>query len=259
MLWLWLRLDDARAMRRAQVPAATTSPRQTWLLAFCGLMFAGDLAVWHWSIKLTTVANATLLANVAPIFVTIGARVLFKERITPAFIVGMMVSLTGAAMLVGASFEVSVTRLLGDLLGVITAMFYGAYLLSVKALRRHHSTARIMMWSGVSTCVVLLIVTLSSGETIAVPSLYGWVILIALALISHGGGQSLIAYGFAHLPASFSSVVLLVQPATAALLAWALFDEAITPLQGAGGVLVLAGILIAGRASHRAANATRQL
>jgi drug/metabolite transporter (DMT)-like permease len=81
-------------------------------------------------------------------------------------------------------------------------------------------------------------------------TLFGWMILVALALFSHAGGQSLIAYALAHLPASFSSVGLLLQPAVAALLAWSLLAEPLGWLQAVGGVVVLIGIVTARRASQ---------
>jgi drug/metabolite transporter (DMT)-like permease len=60
-------------------------------------------------------------------------------------------------------------------------------------------------------------------------------------------GQSLIAYAFAHLPASFSSVGLLLQPVIAALLAWGLLNEPLQPMQALGGIVVLFGIVMARR------------
>ena len=57
------------------------------------------------------------------------------------------------------------------------------------------------------------------------------------------------AYAFAHLPASLSSVSLLIQPVMASLFAWRLFGEAIGVTQFVGGAIVLAGIWIARRGS----------
>ena len=55
--------------------------------------------------------------------------------------------------------------------------------------------------------------------------------LIGLALIAQIGGQTVIAYASAHLPASLSSVGLLVQPLIATVAAWMLFGEAVAPVQ----------------------------
>jgi drug/metabolite transporter (DMT)-like permease len=89
----------------------------------------------------------------------------------------------------------------------------------------------------------------AAGETLIATTLFGWTVLLGLALFSHAGGQSLITYALAHLPASFSSVGLLLQPAVAALLAWSLLGESLGWLQAMGGVVVLAGIVTARWAS----------
>jgi drug/metabolite transporter (DMT)-like permease len=77
----------------------------------------------------------------------------------------------------------------------------------------------------------------------------GWRVIFALALVSQVGGQSLIAYAFAHLPASFSSLSLLLQPAVAALLAWMILGEGLSLPQALGGIVILGGIAAASRAS----------
>jgi len=214
-------------------------------LAAAGLFFAGDLAVWHWSIRYTSVANATLLANFAPLFVAPVAWFLFKERFTGRFVTGMLLALAGALVLMGKSLQLSADHLFGDALGLLTAAFYGGYILSVGRLRAEFSTATIMTWSGVITAVALLPLALLSGETLLPAGAAGWSVLLGLALFSHAGGQSLIAYALAHLPASFSSVSLLLQPAAAAILAWMLLDEPLGALQAAGAAVILIGILMA--------------
>jgi len=217
------------------------------LCALAGCLFAGDLAFWHWSIKLTSVANSTLLTNCAPFVVIIGGRVLFAERITGWLIFGMGLALLGATFLVGSSFQLTASHLLGDLLALTTAGFYGGYLLTIKYLRRSIPTATVMAWSGLVSCALLLLIALLSHESIRPASTRGWTILLALGLISHIGGQGLIAYALAHLPAGFSSVGLLLQPAVAALLARVLLAEGLSGLQIAGGATILLGITVASR------------
>jgi drug/metabolite transporter (DMT)-like permease len=74
-------------------------------------------------------------------------------------------------------------------------------------------------------------------------------VLLGLAVVTQILGQGLIAYAFAHLPASLSSVSLLIQPVVAALAAWAIFGEAVGAMQLAGGAIVLAGIWLAKKGS----------
>jgi drug/metabolite transporter (DMT)-like permease len=245
-LWLWRHVED-----RGARPAAQPANRSDYLgLVVAGLLFAGDLAFWHWSIRFTTVANATLLANFAPVFVTLAAFALFGERFSRTFLVGMALALVGACVLMGRSLTLSLTHMFGDALGIVTAMFYAGYIVAVGRLRARFSTATIMAWSGLVTCAALLPVALLSGESLIATTAYGWAVLLGLALISHAGGQSLIAYALAHLPAALSSVSLLLQPAVAALLAWIILDEALGPWQALGALIILVGIYLARRGSR---------
>jgi drug/metabolite transporter (DMT)-like permease len=193
------------------------------------------------------VADSTLLTNCAPFFVLLGARVLFKERITAALAVGMVVAAAGAALLVGASLQLTSRQLLGDCLALVTAGFYGGYLLAVKSLRASYSTARTLAWSGLVSCVLLLGFALLAHEPIRIVSPRGWIVLISLGLVSHIGGQGLIAYALAHLSAGFSSVSLLLQPVIAAGLAWILLSEPLGLSQGIGGLIILLGVGLASK------------
>lgn len=244
VLWAW-------ALTGGWAAHADNYRGQRGLLWAAGLFFVGDLAVWHWSILLTSVANATLLANLAPIFVTLAAWVIFRERPAVVFLTGLALALTGMALLIGGDFELAGGALLGNVLGVITAMFYAGYQMVVTRLRTKVSTASIMAWSSAITALVLLPLALASGERFLPVSAVGWIKLFGLALISQVAGQSLIAYAMAHLPATLSSVALLLQPVIAALLAAALLGEAMYPLQIAGGLMMLAGIGIAHQGPRR--------
>lgn len=212
-------------------------------LMSAGCFFAADLAVWHWSIQFTSVANATLLANFAPIFVVLGSWLLFKETVSRWFLVALALVLAGAALLVSANIDSQ--HLFGDSLGLLTAVFYAGYILSVARLRLLFSTATIAFASSMVGTLLLLLVAWLSGESFLPMTLAGWLALVGLACVSQVIGQSLIMFALAHLPSAFASVSLLLQPVTAALLAWQFFGEALTRQQGLGGVMVLAGIVLA--------------
>ncbi len=228
---------------------ATTPPAPTgWLLAAAGVAFAGDLFFWHFSVKFTSVANSTLLANLAAIFVTLAAWLLYRQKPTRLFLAGLFTALTGVVMLVSTSLAFSPTALLGDAFGVITAMFYAWYLLTVKDLRgRGAGTLRLMALTTAITAVLLLPIALATGEQMLPVTAAGWMKLVGIALISHACGQGLIAYALAHLPASFSSVSLLLQPVMAGVFAWILLGEPLVAMQIAGGVVVLVGIYLSRR------------
>lgn len=245
LLLAWMNLLPGSAVRRPR------SVGDYGVLILAGVFFAADLAVWHWSIKLTAVANATLFANFAPVFVTLGSWWLFGERFTRTFLVSIGLGIAGATILMGDSLNLHAQNFAGDVLGLTAAVFYGAYLLTVSRLRRSFSTAVIMTWSGSASAAILLPLAWVSGDVLFPVSAFGWGILVALALFSHAGGQSLIAHALAHLSAAFSSVSLLLQPVVATLLAWLLLAEPLRAWQGLGGLMVLAAIALA-RHSGRA-------
>lgn len=238
VLWLWARMET-RGSR------SNEKPGNRKLLVLAGIFFAGDLAVWHWSIVLTSVANATLLANCAPIFVTLAAWLFLHQRPNGLFVAGLVTALSGMVLLLRGDFQHAGAALMGDALGVITAMFYAAYQLTVTRARQSMPTAQIMATSGGVTAVILLPIALLSEERFMPASTQGWLVLLGLALFAHAAGQSLIAYAMAHLPATFSSVGLLLQPVIAGALAWLLLGEALSALAIGGAVLVLIGIRIA--------------
>jgi drug/metabolite transporter (DMT)-like permease len=252
MLWLWVWREgstgsDSNSQSRDPDRNANWSLTPVFL---AGVFFAVDLAVWHWSIVWTSVANSTLLANLAPIFVTLGGWILWKEQVTRLFLVGMVTAIVGMFVLVGPNFSAGGTALLGDALGALTAVFYASYMLAIKRSRDvGASTARLMAWSTTISAVLLLPVALLSPQPMLPQAATGWLVLLGLAFVSQVIGQGLIAYAFAHLPASLSSVSLLIQPVVAALAAWALFGEAVGAAQLVGGAIVLAGIWISKRAS----------
>lgn len=246
-LLLWLLLER-RSAKKDNNERPRRIGRSDWLLlALSGVFWSGDLVFWHWSITLTNVANSTFFACSSPIFVIIGARLIFGEHISRGFLLGFALTLAGGACLMGSSLAFGGGDLLGDMFGIVTAFFFGSYLLTIKHLRSGLPTGAIMFWSGLFSLPGLLLAALLTGEGFVSESLYGWSMIIGLALLAHVLGQGLAAYALAHLPASFTSVAFLGEPVVAAILGWVVLAEALGPLQAAGCVIILAGVWLAQR------------
>ncbi|WP_420810244.1 DMT family transporter [Ensifer aridi] len=231
--------------------AATDKPPQRLadyaLLVLPGIFLAIDLGAWHLSLTMTSVANATLLANVAPVFVTLASWVLFRSPVSGIFVAGLATAIIGVVVLKGGPAALGGGDLAGDGIAIIAAMFYAGYILAIGRLRSRFSTNRIMLWSTASAAVCMLPLALFTEPSLLPPSAFGWAMLIGLAFVSHAGGQVAITYALAYLPPAFSSLTLLLQPVVAALLAWVLLSEPVGLMQAIGGAIVLIGILIARR------------
>lgn len=245
-LWLWRGAER----RRETPPSRPLGLRDRAPLVLAGLFFTCDMGFWHWSIAYTSVANATLLANTAPVFVVLGGWLLFGRRVSALFLAGMALAMGGAALLMQASAASGPGSLLGDLFGVVTGVFYAAYLMTVERLRARCSTATVMAHAVPASAVAALAASLALGESLTASSLAGWAVLVGLAVVSQVLGQSLIAFGLARLPVAFASVSLLAQPLLAAALAWLLLGEEVSLVQGLGGLAVLAGIAVSRRGSR---------
>ena len=237
-------------MRFSPEPQAVARPQtllDRFYLALPGFFLAADLAAWHLSLHITSVANATLLSNMAPVFVTLASWLLFRTRVSGVFLAGLALAITGVVILKGGPMALGDGQVKGDLIAVVAAVFYAGYILSIGRLRSRFPTLTIMLWSTASATVCMAVVGLVTEGDFLPMTLFGWAMLAGLAFLTHAGGQGMIAYALAFLPPAFSSLTLLLQPVVAALLAWLVLSEPVGAMQAVGGVIVLCGILLARR------------
>ena len=232
-----------------RAPACRTSPGQCRVMALSGLFFAGDMIVWHLGIMLTSVANASLFTNMAPIFVALALWLIWRRRPSARFALALLVAFTGALALVGGAPDLSLERLAGDGLSLLSGLFYAGYILAVGRARENLPTPLLMAVGGAVAALVILAAALALGETVWPTTLRGWAVVLGLALVSQCACQGLIAWGLAHVSASFGAVVLLLQPVVAVLMAWVLFAETLGIVQVVGVMVVLAGIHLARKAN----------
>jgi len=245
LLLAMLLMPSAAVPNRNGEPLSRTD---VWTMIVAGALFALDLACFHWSLAYTSVANSVLFLNFAPVFASLAAWLLFGERLNLAFVASLALAIIGVFLLVGGHTELGAVRLLGDGLAMAAGAAYGGYLLAVNRLRRRSSALMIMTTTTAACAVCLLPVVLATGERLVPYTLFGLAVLLALALLTHAAGQGLIAYSLKALPAA-SSTTLFVQPLVAAIGAWIVFAEALTPLQMLGAATVLAGVYFCRRNS----------
>lgn len=238
-LWLWARLEGPADADAHAVGAARVS------IVLAGLLFAGDLTFWHLAIMETTVANATFLATLAPVWVVIGSGLVLGEKVGREVFAGLALCLVGAAALIGGSWSLHPERLDGDLYGVATSIFFGAYFLAVRRARRVYGTGRTLLLSSLVTAAVLLIEALIIEGQLWPVTFAGVLALFGLALVSHAGGQGLLAFALGHLPAAFSALVIFLEAVAAAGFGWLLLGEALGPVQAVGAAAIFAGIATA--------------
>lgn len=233
--------------------------RDIGMLLGAGILFGIELNLWAFALMQTTIANATLLTNMTPIFAAAFGWFVFKERLGMSALAGGAIALGGAVTLAlaraqsGAGPASAEAGWIGDGLALTAALGYAGYLLIVRALGSRVSVGAVMLWGTLSAAAFTFVLCLVRGEQLLPQTWQGWALLVALGVVTQAAGQGLIAYGVGRLPIVVSTVLLWMQPVAAAALSWMIFGEALGPLALFGGVLILGGIYIVQRGRAGAA------
>jgi drug/metabolite transporter (DMT)-like permease len=210
-----------------------------------GLFFAGDLIFWHLAILNTTMANATLMACLAPVWVLILSGAFIGESVPRRSFAGLAICLAGAALLVGSSYTIDPARILGDIYGMITSFFFGVYFLAVRVARRSLPGGAFLYSSTLVTAAILFLTAIVAGDGFYPETGRGYASLVALGVVSHAGGQGLLAIALGALSAAFSSLVIFIEALAAAIFGWLIFGEQMGSWQIGGAFLILGGVWIA--------------
>ena len=206
--------------------------------------FTIDLILWHWSMGITSVSNATIIINSAPIFVAFLTFLIFKQRLEKNFLISFLITYAGIVGLIFFSNNYANGKVIGDLMCLLAALFYAIYLLVISRLGKE-SSLTIIFYTTFFCCLFSLpFAFIESG--LSMPSTkFEWTNLLLLALLCQFGGQFLITYGISNISASDGSIGLLLQPLTATILAAYIFNELINTSQLVFIFIALFGIYLA--------------
>ena len=222
------------------------SDRQQQGLLFLASGCATVSAVlWAMSLIHTSVASSTVLRSFTPIFISLGAWLILKQRFNRQFIVGMMLSIVGGMAIGWDDLQLGKDYLTGDGIALLSAALHGANILIIGYLRdRGCTTEKVLLWR--CGCGALIILPLCLRDTSLFPlSLQGWLTIIALAVVCQTLGQGLLVYSLKQFSASFVGIFTLLKPLITALLAWAIFAETISISSSIALALILIGIYLA--------------
>ena len=231
---------------RAQAAPRTGGPGWGVLIlpVLAGLGSGLDHFLWNASLKMTPVANATLLGNTSPLWVALATWLLFRQKLKKLFWLGLVLTMAGAAAVLGNDFLRHPVLGWGDLLAVTSSLFYAIFYLFSERSRRHLDTLTHVWICSLSSTVLLLLLSLATRSALTGYPLRTYLIFLAAALLPQLAGYLCLGYALGHLPASIVSPTMLGQPVMTALLAIPLLGEALQPSQWIGGLVVLAGIFL---------------
>ncbi len=209
-----------------------------------GFFSAIDHGLWATAIENTTVANATLLNNISPLWVAFFAILIWRERLDWRFWVGLVAVLVGASAVLGSTILFRPQFVFGDYLALISSLFYAAFFLSTQRGRFFLNTVTFLWLMLLSAAFFLTIIVLLAGMPLSGYSLNTYLLFLLAALVSQLGGYFLITYALGQLPASVVTPSMVAQPVLTALIAIPLFGEHLIVWQIIGGAVTLLGIWI---------------
>ena len=189
--------------------------------------------------KYTTVAMATLSYYFAPVIVTVASTVLFRERLTAKQISCFVMSTLGLVMVIGVSGGGGSHDLLGILLGLGAAVFYAAVVLINKGIRRVSGLNRTFMQFLAAILVMTPYISMTGGSHLAGLDMTGAVNLMVVGVFHTGICYCMYFSSLRYLKGQEASILSYIDPVVAVILSVAVLHEPVSPLQAAGGFMIL--------------------
>jgi len=240
---LFLALPFLVALARVNGQAiGGVSGRTLAFVALGATAFALDLASWHIGIGMTRLGNAVLFGNAGSVVLLFWGFV--AARILPRGLEWLAIgcALSGAAILMGRSLEISVDTFIGDLFCLTAGILYAVYLLTLQRARSRFGAFSLLVWVSIIACPVLLALALILDEPIWPTD---WTPILILFVSSQIIGQGLLVYSLGHFPPLVIGVALLTQPAVAAIVGYGAFGEVLSALDIVGMVLLGSALAVA--------------
>lgn len=240
-------------VRRAEVP---------FLLLFGVLAYALTPFLFFLSVSLLPVAIAALLAFLAPVLVALWLRFVKHEPVGRGIWLALAL-VVGGLLLVSQVWSGMTLNPLGVFYGLLTAAALAAYLLLGEEGSRRRDVMSLAFW-GFAIATVFwsilapwwnfpwnLMSTTTSMLDGAITGIPVWSLVLLMIVVSVVPFV-LVLMSLQRIGAQRGGILGTTEPVWAALIAFVLLGEIITPVQGLGGIIVLAGVIVAELASQRA-------
>jgi len=220
------------------------------IAVICGLLFATDIALWNSAIVMTKAGISTLLANLSPVWVGLGALVFLKQKPNLLFWIGTVVSLFGVAIILGLEQMFSFQLNSGNVLSIVASMFYGAYMLTATKARNHIDTLTFSVISMGTSAAVLLLVCLFFRVPLCGFEMHSWWALLGVGLVPQLAGWLAINYSLKFIKPTTASVTLLSQSVFTVLFSVPVLGEYLSWYELLGAIVVLFGVYLVNSRKH---------
>ncbi|MFH0768231.1 MAG: DMT family transporter [Chloroflexota bacterium] len=221
------------------------SRREIFMALLSGAFLALHFGLWIASLSYTSVATSVVLVTINPIFVAIGSRLFFGEPFHRQTVLGIVICLTGGALVTYGNWRLGINSLLGGLLALLGALAVTGYFLIGRRLRQNVGLLSYTCLVYGSAALLLLLITLALGYSLSGYSITTYVMLVLLALVPQLLGHSALNWSLRFVSATIVTIAILGEPVGATAWALLILGEVPTLMEIVGGILILAGIFVA--------------
>jgi drug/metabolite transporter (DMT)-like permease len=227
----------------ARILGEKLTVRTLRLCVWPGVLFAFSMMFGFQSMRETSIANATLIGQLSPAFMILGAGRLVGEKPTARAVVAAIVSFAGLGLMVATSGDTSGASFGGDLYALANVFCFTGYFLMMKKLRNAdvgswEFLAGVFLVGAVALTPYCLLVADDLGGVTGLDFVRLGAMILGPGVIGHG----LITWATRHLDVTTTSLLTLLSPPLSVVGAWIIFDQQLSAGQLFGGVIVLAGL-----------------
>lgn len=207
-----------------------------------GISLAVDAGLFFTAVKLTTVANVTIINALQPVFVAVIAWRMFGERIARRDIVLATVALAAVVVVVVAGSESDEWSLLGDVIAFFAVIAWAAYFVFSKQAQQEITSNEYTIGAAIWTGLVNLALAFALGQDLSWPSTTSWIGIIGLAFGAGILGHGLMNWSIKQVPLWLVSTMTLLIPVVSAAGAWIWLGEDLNLTQIAAMAVVLSAL-----------------
>jgi drug/metabolite transporter (DMT)-like permease len=230
-----------------------TGRRLTWAKFRVGIVggnFLGlDLILFFSAVKLTTVANATVIGALQPALVILISAPLLGERVARGASRWALVGLAGSTLVVFGAAGLPDWSVQGDSIAVLALLAWTGYFVASRMIRNKVEALEYAATTAIVASLVAWPAAILFHQDVSWPDMQSWLWILGLAIVSGIGGHLLMSVSIPHLPLWASSTMTLSIPVISTVTAAIFLGESVAPAQVVGMVIVLLALAAAIRVS----------
>jgi drug/metabolite transporter (DMT)-like permease len=236
--------------RRRGAPGWPRGPVLIGLALMGAIGYVGESLCYFTALNYAPAGLVALLLYVYPVIVTVLARVIFGERLTPLRMLALAVALAGTALTIGPIPARRDGSLTGIVLSLSTAVIYAGYILAGTRLTRGVGPLPAATVVVTAAAIVYGVMVLIERPTLP-PTSRAWLGAMSLALVSTVIGITAFLAGLQRIGPVQAATLSTIEPLVSVAVGAAFLREHVWPIQGLGGALILTAAVMTARAGRQ--------